>query len=195
MNTFSVNSLKLLDKNSEEFIDKYILHLDFLSSDINAKRGERLHNMISYYLRNFDIEKIKNSMTLDEKKLLEKTLALEIFKEKEKFIKSEEPFLIKCKIKNTNFYLTGRFDAIFYDNNKYIIYDWKSKILPKDPQNDLQSVVYLYCASKIFNTQKITIKYVSLETHNTAQAKFQDEDSYFGKIISIIQKLPQRYLT
>lgn len=194
MNTFSVNSLKLLDKSTEEFINKYILHLDFLSSNQSAKRGERLHGLISYYLKGFDIEKIKSSLVQDEKELLEKTLCLDIFKQKEKFIKSEESFLIKCKNANTIFYLTGRFDAIFQDNDKYIIYDWKSKNIPQNPQDDLQSVVYLYCASKIFNTKNVTIRYISLESQGMTQAEFKDENLYLERIIGIIEKMPKKYL-
>ena len=195
MNTFSVNSLKLLDKNIEDFINKYILHLEFLSSNQSSKRGERLHAMISYYLKNFDITKILNSLNQDEKEILEKTLALDIFREKEKFIKSEETFLIKCCKDDLIFYLSGRFDAIFKDGEKFIIYDWKSKNIPQNPQDDLQSIVYLYCASKIFNTKNIAIKYISLENQQITQTNFEDENAYLERIFNIVKKLPKKYLT
>ena len=195
MNTFSVNSLKLLDKNIEDFINKYILHLEFLSSNQSSKRGERLHAMISYYLKNFDITKILNSLNQDEKEILEKTLTLDIFKEKEKFIKSEETFLIKCCKDDLIFYLSGRFDAIFKDGEKFIIYDWKSKNIPQNPQDDLQSIVYLYCASKIFNTKNIAIKYISLENQQIKQTNFEDENAYLERIFNIVKKLPKKYLT
>lgn len=194
MNTFSVNSLKLLDKNIEDFINKYILHLEFLSSNQSSKRGELLHAMISYYLKNFDITKILNSLNQDEKEILEKTLTLDIFKEKEKFIKSEETFLIKCCKDDLIFYLSGRFDAIFKDEEKFIIYDWKLKNIPQNPKEDLQSIVYLYCASKIFNTKNIAIKYISLQTNQTAQVDFKDENIYLESIFNIIKKLPNKYL-
>ena len=195
MNTFSVNSLKLLDKNIEDFINKYILHLEFLSSNQSSKRGERLHAMISYYLKNFDITKILNSLNQDEKEILEKTLTLDIFKEKEKFIKSEETFLIKCCKDDLIFYLSGRFDAILKDGEKFIIYDWKSKNIPQNPQDDLQSIVYLYCASKIFNTKNIAIKYISLENQQITQTNFEDENTYLERIFYIVKKLPKKYLT
>lgn len=195
MNTFSVNSLKLLDKNIEDFINKYILHLEFLSSNQSSRRGERLHAMISYYLKNFDITKILNSLNQDEKEILEKTLTLDIFKEKEKFIKSEETFLIKCCKDDLIFYLSGRFDAIFKDGEKFIIYDWKSKNIPQNPQDDLQSIVYLYCASKIFNTKNIAIKYISLENQQITQTNFEDENAYLERIFNIVKKLPKKYLT
>ncbi len=195
MNTFSVNSLKLLDKSTEEFINKYILHLDFISYNQNAKSGERLHAMISYYLKGFDITKLANSLNKDEKEILEKSLSLDIFKEKEKFIKSEESFLIKCCKDDLIFYLSGRFDAIFKDEEKYTIYDWKLKNIPQNPKDDLQSIVYLYCASKIFNTKNIAIKYISLETQQIAEIDFIDEKAYLDKIFNIIEKLPKKYLT
>lgn len=195
MNTFSVNSLKLLEKNKEDFINKYILHLDFLSSNKSTKRGERLHGLISYYIQGYDISKIKNSLAKDEKEILDKTLLLEIFKEKKKFIKSEDRFLIKCKNKDLTIYLTGRFDAVYKDKNTYIIYDWKSKNIPPNPQEDLQSIVYMYCASKIFNTKDIQIKYISLENQEFVQAEFKDENTYLERIFNIIKKLPKKYLT
>lgn len=212
MNTFSVNTLKSLDENTDEFINKYILKLDFLNAkNQSTRRGERLHGMISYYIRGFDIEKIKNAMASDEKEILEKTLSLEIFKNRANFIKSEEPFLVKCSSCNTNgtttqkiqqhtganfnFYLTGRFDAIYFDKGEYIIYDWKSKNIPKDPENDLQSVVYLYCGSKIFSAKNISICYLSLEKGQSTKVHFSDEKLYFERILNIIKKLPSKYLT
>lgn len=195
MNTFSVNSLKLLGKSTEEFINKYILHLDFLSYNQSAKSGERLHAMISYYLKGFDITKLANSLNKDEKEILEKSLSLDIFKEKEKFIKSEESFLVKYCKNDLIFYLSGRFDAIFKDGEKFIIYDWKSKNIPQNPQDDLQSIVYLYCASKIFNTKNIAIKYISLENQQITQTNFEDENAYLERIFNIVKKLPKKYLT
>ncbi len=195
MNTFSVNSLKILDESVENYINKYILKLDFLNQNESAKRGERLHAMISYYLSGFDITKIKNNMPKIEKEMLDRVLDCEIFKDREKFIKSEESFLVKCSGGGFDFYLTGRFDAIFQDGGKYVIYDWKSKNIPKNPDTRLQSIVYLYCASKIFKTQNISIRYISLENLESASADFLDEKGYFERILGIIEKLPKKYLT
>ena len=103
MNTFSVNSLKLLEKNEQEFINKYILHLDFLNKNEPAKMGERLHGFICYYLRGFNMNKIYNSLEQKEKEILQNVLKLDIFSQKEKFIKTEEGFLVKVKGDKFNF--------------------------------------------------------------------------------------------
>ena len=195
MNTFSVNSLKLLEKNEQEFINKYILHLDFLNKNEPAKMGERLHGFIYYYLRGFNMDKIYNSLEQKEKEILQNVLKLDIFSQKEKFIKTEEGFLVKVKGDKFNFYLTGRFDAIYKDNDGYIIFDWKSKNIPQNPQEELQSVVYLYCASEIFNTQNIKIQYLSLEKQTNATVDFRDKNEYLKRICSIADKMPIKYLT
>lgn len=195
MNTFSVNSLKLLEKNEQEFIDKYILHLDFLNKNEPAKMGERLHGFICYYLRGFNMDKIYNSLEQKEKEILQNVLKLDIFSQKEKFIKTEEGFLVKVKGDKFNFYLTGRFDAIYKDNDGYIIFDWKSKNIPQNPQEELQSVVYLYCASEIFNTQNIKIQYLSLEKQTSTTVELKDKNEYLKRICSIADKMPIKYLT
>lgn len=195
MNTFSVNSLKLLEKNEQEFIDKYILRLDFLNKNEPAKMGERLHGFICYYLRGFNMDKIYNSLEQKEKEILQNVLKLDIFSQKEKFIKTEEGFLVKVKGDKFNFYLTGRFDAIYKDNDGYIIFDWKSKNIPQNPQEELQSVVYLYCASEIFNTQNIKIQYLSLEKQTSTTVEFKDKNQYLKRICSIADKMPIKYLT
>ncbi len=195
MNTFSVNSLKLLEKNEQEFIDKYILRLDFLNKNEPAKMGERLHGFICYYLRGFNMDKIYNSLEQKEKEMLQNVLKLDIFNQKEKFIKTEESFLVKVRGDKFNFYLTGRFDAIYKDNDGYIIFDWKSKNIPQNPQEELQSVVYLYCASEIFNTQNIKIQYLSLEKQTSTTVEFKDKNQYLKRICSIADKIPLKYLT
>lgn len=195
MNTFSVNSLKTLDISADEFVKKHILRLEFLNKPESAKRGERLHAMISYYIKGFDTKKIEASLNADEKALFDQIKALDFFKEKGKFIKSEEAFLVKCQSGGRDFYLTGRFDAIYKDKDNYIIYDWKSKNLPKDPESDLQSVVYLYCASKKFNTTNVALKYFSLKNKKTAVVEFDNENTYYKRILNIVEKLPKKYLT
>lgn len=195
MNTFSVNSLKLLEKNEQEFINKYILHLDFLNKNEPAKMGERLHGFICYYLRGFNMDKIYNSLEQKEKEILQNVLKLDIFSQKEKFIKTEEGFLVKVRGDKFNFYLTGRFDAIYKDNDGYIIFDWKSKNIPQNPQEELQSVVYLYCASEIFNTQNIKIQYLSLEKQTSTTVELKDKNQYLKRICSIADKMPIKYLT
>ena len=73
------------------------------------------------------------------------------------------------------------------ENDFYTIYDWKSENLPKDPENDIQTTVYLYSASKLFNTENIKITYASiknLETHEVAYDKNKDYEKIITGIVS-----------
>lgn len=195
MDTFSVNSLKILERSLEEFENKYIFHLDFINKNEAAQKGERLHALISYYIKGFEIEKMVNSLEDGEKKLFLNLINSSLFGKKENFIKSEESFLVKVIENNLNFYLTGRFDAVYKDNEKIIIYDWKSKNIPQEPQEDLQSIVYLYCGAKIFNTKNISLKYISLFDHSSSEVCYKDDNTYRTRILDIIKKLPIKYLT
>ncbi len=194
MLTFSAHSLKTLDNNVEHFIKKHILNLEFIKSDTSAELGQKMHTLIHYYFNNFEIDKIVNSLDEKEKELFENLKNREIFKRKNNFLYSEKKFDLKLDNNGFYCYLTLRYDAIFKENNRLLIYDWKLKNLPKDAEDDLQTIVYLYCASKIFNTKNISIIYHSIEKNEEKRIDFKNEDDYEKRIFDIILKLPKKYL-
>ena len=108
---------------------------------------------------------------------------------KEYFIKTEYSFLIKEELRDNFYYLTGRFDAIYKENDEYIIYDWKTLNLPKNPEEDLQSIVYLYCSNKIFKTKKIKMRYLSIEKLDFIDVAFGNIGKYKERIDKIIEKI------
>lgn len=190
--TFSANSLKILDKSVEEFEKKYIHKLDFFSQKSKeAKIGEKIHALICQYLLGFDVKKLINCLNKNEKELFLKFS--DIFFTNENFIKIEENFLVKEKYLDKVFYLSGRFDAIAKENDEIIIYDWKMKNIPKNPENDLQTIVYLNCGAKIFNTQKISLCYFSLENQEKCKINYDPSKNYIEVIGKIIKKLPNNH--
>ena len=98
------------------------------------------------------------------------------------------PFLIKDELKAKPYYLTGRYDAVYNDNSSYVIYDWKTLNIPKEVENDLQTIVYLYTASKIFNTDKIKMRYISIEKGEYTDVKFSSCEIYKKRIDEIVEK-------
>ena len=188
IDTFSANSLKILDKNKEEFENKYIHNLFLNKKDERAILGQKFHSLICAFLKGFDTSKM--ILELNEKEnIIWENLKIILKEKKNNFIKTEYSFLIKENIENKNYYLTGRFDAIYQENDEYIIYDWKTLNLPKDSENDLQSIVYLFCANKIFNTQKIKMRYLSIEKTNFIDVDFKNSSTYKQKIDSIVSKI------
>ncbi len=189
IDTFSANSLKILDKSLDEFQNKYVYNLSLFKKDKRAQLGQKFHSLICSYIKGFDIKKLL--LNLDDTELNYWNKLEEILKlKKQYFIKTEYPFLIKDILQSgANYYLTGRFDAIYFENEIYTIYDWKTLNLPKDVENDLQSVVYLYCASKIFNTDKIKMKYLSVEKLEVSEVEFKNMAAYKERLDGIIEKV------
>lgn len=186
INTFSANSLKLLEKSPKEFIERYIYNLDIFKKDKRSELGQKFHSLICAYIKGYDIEKA--ALELDNKEEdIWQNLKNELNKIKKYFIKNEYSFLIKEKYNNKSYYLTGRFDGIAKINDEYIIYDWKTLNLPKDPENDLQTVVYLFCASKIFKSKKIKMRYLSIEKLNSSEICFKDEKKYKTRIENVLK--------
>jgi len=183
LDTFSANSLKVLDKNLDDFINKYIYHLAIYKKDERAILGSKYHALMCQYLRNYDISKmkkeLKNPIVFD--KFL-KTI------NKNNFIKTEYSFLVKDELNNKPYYLTGRYDAIYKENKNYIIYDWKTLNIPNNAQDDLQTIVYLYTASKVFKTNLIKMRYVSIEKGIFQDIDFTKEEIYKKRIDKIIEK-------
>lgn len=190
IDTFSAHSLKILDKNVEEFKNKFFYNLSLFKKDPRAMLGQKFHALICYFINGFDTSKIIEDLNKEEQ-IIWKNLQNILNDKKNNFIHTEYPFLIKDKLQEKNYYLTGRYDAIYKENNQYIIYDWKTLNLPKDPSEDLQSIVYLYCASKIFKTENIKMRYLSIEKLDFVDVEFATAQKYKNKIDSIISKLKE----
>jgi len=190
IDTFSAHSLKILDKNVEEFKNKFFYNLSLFKKDPRAMLGQKFHALICYFINGFDTSKIIEDLNKEEQ-IIWKNLQNILNDKKNNFIHTEYPFLIKDKLQDKNYYLTGRYDAIYKENNQYIIYDWKTLNLPKDPSEDLQSIVYLYCASKIFKTENIKMRYLSIEKLDFVDVEFATAQKYKNKIDLIISKLKE----
>ena len=188
IDTFSAHSLKILDKNVDEFKEKFIHNLSLFKKDPRAILGQKFHALICYFIGGFDISKLIEDLNEQEQNIW-KNLENILKDKKDNFIHSEYPFLIKDELQGWNYYLTGRYDAIYKKNDQYIIYDWKTLNLPKNPQDDLQSVVYLYCASKIFKTENIKMRYLSIEKLDFIDVEFAGAQKYKNRIDEIILKL------
>ena len=190
IDTFSANSLKILDKNIEEFKNKFVYNLSLFKKDDRATLGQKFHALICAYINNFDVSKMILNLNDKEKNIWENLKNI-LKDKKENFIHTEFPFLIKEDLNGWNYYLTGRYDAIYKENDEYIIYDWKTLNLPREAENDLQSVVYLFCANKIFKTEKIKMRYLSIEKLNFIDIYFENNEKYKNHIEKIILKLEE----
>ena len=58
IDTFSAHSLKILDKNLQEFEDKFIYGLSLFKKDNRAILGQNFHNLICAFLFEKSLDKI-----------------------------------------------------------------------------------------------------------------------------------------
>ena len=135
IDTFSSNSLKILDKSLLDFQNKYIYKLSFFKKEERTILGEKFHSLICAYLNDIPTEKMVFDLDNDKKNIWNR-LQIYLKDKKDHFCYSEYPFLIKEKLKEKFYYLIGRIDAIFKEDDFYTIYDWKTLNLPEKPEEE-----------------------------------------------------------
>lgn len=116
-----------------------------------SETGKKIHALINYKFQGFDIRKQLQSLNLDENlnlyALWQNFQSFNI----DTVEKSEFTFTVPFSKK---IILTGRVDAIRKVNNGFEILDWKtgnSKNI--DPENDMQTVMYLFSIYKLLKCQ------------------------------------------
>lgn len=176
-NNFSANMLKTFKECPQKYILQYIENIQIPQITKFADTGKNIHALINYYFNNFDITKIAEALSNEEKNLWQSFLNLNI--KKENIYKSEYTFNVKI---GESDWLTGRIDAILKENDKYIIYDWKTGNLPKNPETDLQTCIYLFSVYKIFkskklvsNIEEISFIYTNLKTNEKIKIEINEQ--------------------
>lgn len=188
IDTFSANSLKILENSKDEFMNKFVYKLDLYKRDLNANLGQKFHSLLCAYIKGFDIDKMAMELNEKEREIFSKVIEkLAFFKDD--FILCEYSFNIKEKLNDKYYFLTGRFDAVLKKDDTFIIYDWKTLNIPKDYQTNLQTIIYLYALNKIYKTEKITMRYLSLTKLEEREAVFESSKIYKDRIDKIVSKI------
>lgn len=158
---YSANMLKTYKtcplKYKLKYVDKFLLPQKF---EIFEK-GKRIHALAYYYLRGDDITQFETALTPEELQIWE------ILKKNEFFnLKTyRAEFELNCRV--DKFWVGGRLDAVVYDEEEnYYILDYKTGYVPKEPQNDLQTLVYLSALSEYLGGKYKSLKFVYIDLKN-----------------------------
>lgn len=122
---------------------KYIKELKYPEFHQDYELGKSVHALIDYHLRGFEIGHLLQNAG-EEITLRWNAIKKHPILDK-KMIKTEWGF--NTPIKDTLYWLIGRIDAVFFDEekDKYIIADWKTgKFVPAKIQTNFQHKIYLY---------------------------------------------------
>ena len=179
MSNFSPYMLKTFKECPKKFEYKYIKKIIMPQKASNFERGKKIHALANYYLQGIDITKLETSLLPEEAAIWQKLKNNEFFNKQ--YVKSE--YTLSAKIKN--YWIGGRLDALMQDENCYYILDYKTGAIPPNPEFDFQTMIYLYCASKILNTTCIKFVYIDLKNNENKIIEFSKERmTEYEKILS-----------
>lgn len=200
MPNYSPNMLKTFKSCPLKYKFKYIDKISLPQKASFFEKGKKVHALANYYLMGNDISKFEPTLNEKEKEAWNNLKNNEFFNLK--YVNSE--YNLSCKV--GDFWIGGRLDAVVkqedvsittptYNSNEtpktqetiYYILDYKTGSIPKNPETDYQTMVYLLCLSgATFITPQDNIKfvYIDLKSNQNCVIDFnQDIKSKYEKAI------------
>lgn len=170
MNNFSPNMLKTFKECPKKYYFRYIQQISAPQKSTPFEKGKKIHALANYYLRGDDISKLEKTLNQDEAAVWNMLKSNECFTMR--YVNSE--YNLSCKIQD--FWVGGRLDALVRKDNHYYILDYKTGSVPKNPEFDYQTMVYLLAASKFLkNFDGLTFVYIDLKNNLNHKIEFSKE--------------------
>lgn len=165
MTNYSPNMLKTFKSCPLKYKFKYIDRISLPQKASFFEKGKKVHALANYYLKGDDISKFEPTLNENEKIAWNNLKSNEFFSYK--YVNSE--YNLSCKI--GDYWIGGRLDAIVKkhknESETYYILDYKTGSIPKKPEYDYQTMVYLLCLSSApFITPQDQIKFVYIDLKN-----------------------------
>lgn len=164
----SPNMLKTFQSCIQKYYLKYIQKISMPQKSSMFEKGKKVHALAHYYLRGDDISKLEKALNPNEKQVWEILKQNEFFQKT--YVNSE--YNLSCKI--GEYWIGGRLDAIVKDKSGFYILDYKTGQIPKNPEYDFQTIVYLLCAYKKFG-QNLKFVYIDLKNNQNCVINFSAE--------------------
>jgi len=175
MNNFSPSMLKTFENCPKKYHLKFVEKINLPQNPILFEKGKKIHALANFYHRGQNISKLETALT-DNEKIIWNSL------------KNNKYFAMKClnseyaiTAKINNIWIFGRLDALVKDGNNYYILDYKTGSIPKNPEKDFQTMIYLTCADKIL-PPNINLSFVYIDLQNNT-----------NKVIEYTPELKQLY--
>ena len=143
MQIYSPNMLKTFSECEKKYELKNIKKINIPQPALVFEKGKKIHALANYYLRGDCIDKFLSSLSAEEYSLWQKLLNNEYFQKT--YVNSEYNLTAKLE----DFWYGGRLDAFMKSGNNYFILDYKTGAIPKNPETDFQTMVYLICVERI----------------------------------------------
>ncbi len=186
MNNFSPNMLKIYKECPKKYYYKYIKKISVPQSVTPFEKGKKIHALANYYLRGEDISKFEKILSSEELQAWNRLLSNEYFQKT--YVNSE--YNLSCKI--NNFWISGRIDALVKDGSDYYILDYKTGLIPPNPENDFQTIVYLLAVSKFLKKyNSLSLVYIDLKNNLNHKIEFTRENEYKTELSKICKQISE----
>mgnify|MGYP003289282649 CR=1 FL=1 len=157
---FSANMLKTYKTCPQKYKLKYVESFSLPQKYEIFEKGKKIHALAYYYLKGDDISRFQSALNEEELKLWEQLRKNEFFNKKT----YRAEFELNCKI--DRFWVGGRLDAVVYEGRNFYILDYKTGSAPKNPEEDLQTLVYLEALAKHLKGDFDELKFVYIDLKN-----------------------------
>lgn len=178
---YNPNMLKTFLDCPKKYYLKYVRQIQAPVKSEPFEKGKKIHALANYYLRGDDISKFEKVLSSDE------ALTWNILKNNEYFNKTyiNSEYNLSCK--TGDYWIGGRLDALVKDENRYFILDYKTGSIPKNPEFDVQTMIYLLCADKFFDAD-LSFVYIDLKNNKNYRIDLTDEmrAKYTDELLKII---------
>lgn len=186
MNNFSPNMLKTFETCEKKYYLKYIRKISVPQPAAVFERGKKIHALANYYLRGADISNMLRELSADEMQIWHALLNNEFFQKS--YVNSE--YNLSARV--GDYWVGGRLDALIKDDRNYFILDYKTGSIPKNPDFDYQTMVYLFCADKLLaDYGSLNFVYIDLKNNQNCVVEFNGEKrvQYTEKLAKICAQI------
>lgn len=180
---YSPNMLKTYEQCPRRYFYRYLEGISVPMSLQPFEKGKKIHALANYFLKGINISRIETALTPVEREIWNTLLDNPFFKKD--CLQSE--YQLSCKI--GDFWVGGRLDAVVHDYEQYYILDYKTGAVPKKPEYDYQTMIYLLCLDKLLNGnyESLSFVYINLKDKNNYVINFDErlKSDYEERIIKI----------
>lgn len=174
--------LKCFKECQKKYFFKYVQQISAPQKSTPFEKGKKIHALANYYLRGDDISKLEKTLNKEEQVVWETLKANEYFQKT--YVNSE--YNLSCRLEN--FWIGGRLDALVKDENSFYILDYKTGSIPKNPQFDYQTMVYLLAADKFLKEYE-NLSFIYIDLKNNTNFKIDLTQDLKTQYESEIQKI------
>lgn len=158
---YSANMLKTYKTCPLKYKLKYVERFSLPQKFEVFEKGKKIHALAYYYLKGDDVSRFETALTPDESEVWAR------LKENEFFNMQTYRAEFDLNVKIDRFWVGGRLDAVVTDGaDNYYILDYKTGAVPKNPEEDLQTLVYLAALEAHLKGEFKSLKFVYIDLKN-----------------------------